>query len=166
MENNTVNAFQLMMVKDGRRVEMRGRASAGEKVLASLIMRMAVAKVLCADAGVFVLDSPTANLDRKNVRTLAEALCKLVESESKKGKFQLLILSMDDTFIQMMKENQSLKSLHYRIERPGGRSSVITRVYDEQQPQQQQQLQDPQEQPSLDQQSLDHQLDLEQPQLG
>ncbi|THD20542.1 DNA repair protein RAD50 [Fasciola hepatica] len=56
------------------RLDMRGRCSAGQKVLASLIIRLALAEVFCLHCGVLALDEPTTNLDRDNICSLAEAL--------------------------------------------------------------------------------------------
>ncbi|VDO66435.1 unnamed protein product [Schistosoma margrebowiei] len=58
----------------GTRLDMRGRCSAGQKVLASLIIRLALAEVFCLHCGVLALDEPTTNLDRENIESLAYAL--------------------------------------------------------------------------------------------
>ncbi|VDK83496.1 unnamed protein product [Dibothriocephalus latus] len=56
------------------RLDMRGRCSAGQKVLASLVIRLALAEVFCLQCGVLALDEPTTNLDRENIESLAYAL--------------------------------------------------------------------------------------------
>ncbi|VEL16544.1 unnamed protein product [Protopolystoma xenopodis] len=56
------------------RMDMRGRCSAGQRVLASLIIRLALAEVFCLHCGVLALDEPTTNLDRENIESLAYAL--------------------------------------------------------------------------------------------
>jgi DNA repair protein RAD50 len=45
-------------------MDMRGRCSAGQKVLASLIIRLALAETFSATCGIIALDEPTTNLDR------------------------------------------------------------------------------------------------------
>lgn len=55
-------------------LDMRGRCSAGQKVLASLVIRLALAEVFCLQCGVLALDEPTTNLDRENIESLAYAL--------------------------------------------------------------------------------------------
>lgn len=55
-------------------LDMRGRCSAGQKVLASLVIRLALAEVFCLHCGVLALDEPTTNLDRENIESLAYAL--------------------------------------------------------------------------------------------
>ena len=56
--------YSVVMVKGGVEMEMRGRCSAGQKVLASLIIRLALAETFSTDCGMIALDEPTTNLDR------------------------------------------------------------------------------------------------------
>lgn len=46
---------------------MRGRCSAGQKVLACIIIRLALAECFCEQCGLLTLDEPTTNLDRANI---------------------------------------------------------------------------------------------------
>lgn len=56
------------MVKDGGfELEMRGRCSAGQKVLASIVIRLALAESFGINCGILALDEPTTNLDRNNM---------------------------------------------------------------------------------------------------
>ena len=55
-------------------LDMRGRCSAGQKVLASLVVRLALAETFCHNCGVLALDEPTSNLDEKNIEGFTEAL--------------------------------------------------------------------------------------------
>ncbi|OWK12284.1 hypothetical protein Celaphus_00003385, partial [Cervus elaphus hippelaphus] len=43
-------------------------------VLASLIIRLALAETFCLNCGILALDEPTTNLDRENIESLAHAL--------------------------------------------------------------------------------------------
>jgi DNA repair protein RAD50 len=65
------------MVKNEAEMDMRGRCSAGQKVLASLIIRLALAQTFSANCGVIALDEPTTNLDRDNIESLSKALADL-----------------------------------------------------------------------------------------
>ena len=56
-----------MQRADGTVLPMRGRASAGQRVLASLIIRLALAKCFTV-CGILALDEPTTNLDRRSIR--------------------------------------------------------------------------------------------------
>ncbi|CAH3038473.1 unnamed protein product [Pocillopora meandrina] len=50
---------QVVMVKGDTVLDMRGRCSAGQKVLASLIIRLALAETFCLNCGILTLDEPT-----------------------------------------------------------------------------------------------------------
>jgi hypothetical protein len=54
------------MYSGGVELDMRGRCSAGQKVLASLIIRLALAETFCLNCGILALDEPTTNLDAAN----------------------------------------------------------------------------------------------------
>lgn len=62
------------MYSSGAELDMRGRCSAGQKVLACLIIRLALAETFCLNCGILALDEPTTNLDADNSASLAEAL--------------------------------------------------------------------------------------------
>jgi len=44
------------------------------QVLASLLIRLALAETFCLNCGILALDEPTTNLDRENIESLAGAL--------------------------------------------------------------------------------------------
>jgi hypothetical protein len=50
------------MIKGNVTLDMRGRCSAGQKVLASLIIRLALAATLGGACGILALDEPTTNV--------------------------------------------------------------------------------------------------------
>ena len=54
---------RVVMYSGGAELEMRGRCSAGQKVLACLIIRLALAETFCLNCGILALDEPTTNLD-------------------------------------------------------------------------------------------------------
>lgn len=76
--NRTYN-YRVVMVKGDIALDMRGRCSAGQKVLTSLIIRLALAETFCLNCGILALDEPTTNLDKDNVESLAESLAKYVD---------------------------------------------------------------------------------------
>lgn len=73
-----VEPLQVVMVKGGMALDMRGRCSAGQKVLASIIIRLALAETFCLNCGLLALDEPTTNLDSDNISGLAEALADIL----------------------------------------------------------------------------------------
>lgn len=52
------------------------------QVLASLIIRLALAETFCLNCGILALDEPTTNLDRENIESLAHALVECVYTDS------------------------------------------------------------------------------------
>lgn len=70
--------YRVVMVRRGIEIDMRGRCSAGQRVLASIIIRIALAESFGAKCGIITLDEPTTNLDQKNINSLADALAELV----------------------------------------------------------------------------------------
>ena len=66
--------YRVCMVKGDTELDMRGRCSAGQKVLTSLIIRLALAETLGVNCGIIALDEPTTNLDRANVESFAKSL--------------------------------------------------------------------------------------------
>jgi DNA repair protein RAD50 len=66
--------YRVAMHKNGVEMDMRGRCSAGQKVLASLIIRMALAEAFSSKCGVLALDEPTTNLDEDNIASLSDTI--------------------------------------------------------------------------------------------
>ena len=66
--------YRVVMHVGGTELDMRGRCSAGQKVLACLIIRLALSETFCINCGILALDEPTTNLDTENAASLAEAL--------------------------------------------------------------------------------------------
>lgn len=94
--------YRVQMRQGEAKVDMRGRCSTGQKVLACLVIRLALAESFCTDCGIFALDQPTANLDREHTESLAVALRTIIENRRKRGKFQLLLITQDREFIDML----------------------------------------------------------------
>ena len=68
------------MTKGDTRLDMRGRCSAGQKVLASLVIRLALAESFCLNCGILALDEPTTNLDTANIESFASAINDIVKA--------------------------------------------------------------------------------------
>jgi len=81
---------------------MRGRCSAGQKVLASIIIRLALAETFCNNCGILCLDEPTTNLDEDHVRALAISLRNLIDVRKDDSNFQLVIITHDPTFVDLI----------------------------------------------------------------
>ncbi|ESO09026.1 hypothetical protein HELRODRAFT_168960 [Helobdella robusta] len=94
--------YRVVMLNGGVELDMRGRCSAGQKVLASLIIRLALAETFCLNCGVLALDEPTTNLDRENIESLAFALVEIIKSRSKQKNFQLIVITHDEDFVELL----------------------------------------------------------------
>lgn len=88
------------MIKNGLELDMRGRCSAGQKVLASVVIRLALAENFSFDCGLFALDEPTTNVDKENVEGLAICILKLIEKKRTQKNFQLILITHDEHFTQ------------------------------------------------------------------
>jgi DNA repair exonuclease SbcCD ATPase subunit len=62
------------MTKDQVEMDMRGRCSAGQKMLASIIIRLALSDSFGQNCGILALDEPTNALDTENIEALARSL--------------------------------------------------------------------------------------------
>ena len=66
--------LQVVMTKDQVEMDMRGRCSAGQKMLASIIIRLALSDSFGQNCGILALDEPTNALDTENIDALAASL--------------------------------------------------------------------------------------------
>ncbi|XP_047081570.1 DNA repair protein RAD50 [Lolium rigidum] len=107
-------SYRVVMQNGGAELEMRGRCSAGQKVLASLIIRLALAETFCLNCGILALDEPTTNLDGPNAESLAAALLRIMESRKGQENFQLIIITHDERFAQLIGQRQ-LAEKYYRV---------------------------------------------------
>ena len=92
----------VLMTKDGTELDMKGRCSAGQRVLSSIIIRLSLAETFCSNCGILALDEPTTNLDTENIDGLARALIEIIESRKNQASFQLLIITHDEQFLQLL----------------------------------------------------------------
>ena len=87
---------------NGAGLDMRGRCSAGQKILASIIIRLALAETFCNNCGILCLDEPTTNLDEDNSKSLAKALREIIQSRSEDQNFQLIVITHDPVFVDLL----------------------------------------------------------------
>ncbi|TMW43633.1 hypothetical protein DOY81_011287 [Sarcophaga bullata] len=115
--------YRVIQSKNNSEIEMRGRCSAGQRVLASLIIRMALAETFSSNCGVLALDEPTTNLDRVNILSLCDALNRIVEERQSQSNFMLIIITHDEAFISTLGKINS----YHRVSRNEECKSVITK---------------------------------------
>jgi DNA repair exonuclease SbcCD ATPase subunit len=90
--------YRVVMSKGDSELDMRGRCSAGQKVLASIVIRLALAESFGSSTGLLALDEPTTNLDAANRAGLARALARIIERRGA-GSLQLVVITHDEEFV-------------------------------------------------------------------
>lgn len=118
--------YRVCMVKQGAEMDMRGRCSAGQKVLASIIIRLALAECFGVNCGLIALDEPTTNLDRDNIRSLAESLHDIIKARQQQANFQLIVITHDEEFLHHM-QCGDFSDYYYRVSRNERQKSIIER---------------------------------------
>uniref|UniRef100_A0A674JR51 RAD50 double strand break repair protein n=1 Tax=Terrapene triunguis TaxID=2587831 RepID=A0A674JR51_9SAUR len=118
--------YRVVMIKGDTALDMRGRCSAGQKVLASLIIRLALAETFCLNCGILALDEPTTNLDRENIESLAHALVEIIKSRSQQRNFQLLVITHDEDFVELLGRSEYVEKF-YRIKKNIDQCSEIVK---------------------------------------
>ncbi|MCJ1400033.1 DNA repair protein rad50 [Xylographa trunciseda] len=118
--------YRVCMLKQDVEMDMRGRCSAGQKVLACIIIRLALAECFGVNCGLIALDEPTTNLDRDNIKALAESLHYIIRSRQQQSNFQLIVITHDEDFLRYMK-CADFCDTYYRVSRNDRQKSIIER---------------------------------------
>ncbi|KAK4520801.1 ribosomal protein S23 [Mucor velutinosus] len=116
--------YRVVMIQNGSELNMRGRCSAGQKVLAAIIIRLALAETFCVNCGIFTLDEPTTNLDRANIESLAENLGRIIKNRSQQSNFQFVIITHDEEFVEYLSRDNILGQ-YYRVSKDFNQHSRI-----------------------------------------
>lgn len=116
--------YRVVMYKQDSELDMRGRCSAGQKVLTSILIRLALAECFGANCGMIALDEPTTNLDLENTQSLAEALNKIIEVRKNQKNFQLIVITHDEKFLSHINGDRFTDHF-YRVQRDELQKSVI-----------------------------------------
>ena len=88
--------------QNGKQMDFKSKSSAGQKMLASIVIRLALAELYSEQCGIFALDEPTTNLDTNNIILLANFLKRLVELKKQDEDFQLIVITHDEKFLSQM----------------------------------------------------------------
>lgn len=118
--------YRVCMVKGEAELDMRGRCSAGQKVLASIIIRLALAECFGVNCGILALDEPTTNLDRDNIESLGKSLANIISVRRAQKNFQLIVITHDEEFLRMMGCSDYC-DYYYRVSRNEHQKSIIER---------------------------------------
>ncbi|ETW50594.1 hypothetical protein PFMALIP_01322 [Plasmodium falciparum MaliPS096_E11] len=119
--------YRVVMVKDNCELDMKGRCSSGQKVLSSIIIRLALAESFSIKCGILALDEPTTNLDKANSRNLASLLANIVELRKSSSSFQLILITHDNYFVDILSQ-YGLTNCFYKIKKNNLGYSKIERV--------------------------------------
>ena len=116
--------YRVCMVVGDAELEMRGRCSAGQKVLACLIIRLALAETFCLNCGILALDEPTTNLDAPNSDALARSLVDIMHTRRDQENFQLIVITHDMHFAQVLGQREHA-DYYWRITKDDNQHSHI-----------------------------------------
>ncbi|KAG5361683.1 DNA repair protein [Yarrowia sp. C11] len=122
-KNRSYN-YRVVMVKSDAELDMRGRCSAGQKVLAAIIIRLALAECFGINCGMIALDEPTTNLDSDNIESLAKGLSNIIDARSSQKNFQLIVITHDEKFLTHMAASKHTDHF-YRVSRNVRQKSSI-----------------------------------------
>ncbi|CDO71491.1 hypothetical protein BN946_scf184909.g85 [Trametes cinnabarina] len=118
--------YRVVMTKDQVEMDMRGRCSAGQKMLASIIIRLALADSFGQNCGILALDEPTNALDTENIDALAASLVDIINERRNHANFQLIIITHDENFLRKLGQSNVME-YYWRVSRDSRQKSVIER---------------------------------------
>ncbi|EPZ35695.1 P-loop containing nucleoside triphosphate hydrolase domain-containing protein [Rozella allomycis CSF55] len=118
--------YRVVMLKGTTELDMRGRSSAGQRVLASIIIRLALAESFGANCGILALDEPTTNLDQANIESLARSLSDIIKTKRQQANFQLIVITHDEEFVRLLGQSDYV-DYYWRVARDNNQHSVIER---------------------------------------
>jgi len=116
--------YRVVMVCQDAELDMRGRCSAGQKVLACLIIRLALAETFCLNCGILTLDEPTTNLDAANAASLADALRRLMKDRENQDNFQMVVITHDERFAGLIGTREHVDHI-WRVTKDEGQHSHL-----------------------------------------
>jgi DNA repair protein RAD50 len=118
--------YRVVMYKSDAEMDMRGRCSAGQRVLASIIIRLSLAECFGVNCGLIALDEPTTNLDQDNIRALATSLSEIIRVRRQQKNFQLIVITHDEDFLRAM-QCGDYADQYWRVSRNDKQKSIIER---------------------------------------
>ncbi|KAE9395077.1 P-loop containing nucleoside triphosphate hydrolase protein [Gymnopus androsaceus JB14] len=118
--------YRVVMTKDQVEMDMRGRCSAGQKMLASIIIRLALSDSFGQNCGILALDEPTNALDTENIEALASSLVDIINERKNHANFQLIIITHDENFLRKLGQSDVME-YYWRVSRDARQKSTTER---------------------------------------
>lgn len=118
--------YRVVMTKDQVEMDMRGRCSAGQKMLASIIIRLALSESFGQNCGILALDEPTNALDVENIDALATSLVDIINERRDHANFQLIVITHDENFLRKLGQSDVMDH-YWRVSRDPRQKSTIER---------------------------------------
>ncbi|KAJ4491459.1 hypothetical protein C8J55DRAFT_421658 [Lentinula edodes] len=118
--------YRVVMTKDQVEMDMRGRCSAGQKMLASIIIRLALSDSFGQNCGILALDEPTNALDTENIEALASSLVDIINERKNHSNFQLIIITHDENFLRKLGQSDVME-YYWRVSRDSRQKSTTER---------------------------------------
>jgi DNA repair protein RAD50 len=122
--------YRVVMRQGDTWLDMRGRCSAGQKVLACILIRLALAENFGNACGVLALDEPTTNLDEDHVKALATSLSMLIQQRAVQRNFQLILITHEERFLDYLHIREHTDSYIYVARDRYGCSQIKERSLD------------------------------------
>jgi DNA repair protein RAD50 len=116
--------YRVVMMCGGAELDMRGRCSAGQRVLACLVIRLALAETFCLNCGILALDEPTTNLDADNAASLADSLKAIMLARREQENFQLIVITHDEAFARAIGTREHAEYM-WRITKDDSQHSTL-----------------------------------------
>ena len=121
--------YKVVQIKNDIELEMKGQCSAGQKVLACLIIRIALAEIISHNCGILALDEPTTNLDKENIVNLSEALAKMIKTRRKEKNFQLIIITHEEDLVRSLLQVEGISNFLRMKKNNLGKSVINQEAY-------------------------------------
>lgn len=118
-------SYRVVLVRNGVELDMRSRSSAGQRMIASILIRLALADSFASKCNILTLDEPTTNLDRENVESLALTLSRIVSRHRGSRSFQLIVITHDEDFVRLL--HRDVPEYFYRLSRNENGDSAVAR---------------------------------------
>jgi len=119
--------YSVVLVAGDVQMDMRGRCSAGQRVLACLLVRIALAETFCSHCGILALDEPTTNLDEANIKALARALNLILSRRKDQKNFQMICITHDEEFVEELGQREHADGF-YRVHKNDRQHSKVKRM--------------------------------------